>query len=508
LFSDVAAQEHIVRVITRQIADGNLNHAYLFSGPRGVGKTTIARLMAKSLNCDNRKEGDFEPCGKCGACEEATLGRAVDTIEIDAASHTGVDHVREHIIEAARYAPQRKKKVFIIDEVHMLSKSAFNALLKTLEEPPEHVHFILATTELQKIPDTVVSRCQRLAFLRIPADKMRERITEIAKSEKKQVDDDVIDVVISKSEGCLRDAESLLGQLLAISDKKVTLEEVKAILPLVDDAFLAELLKAGVDCHELEVKKLLEEYTDRSSDIDLLIDELIQFTRAVYHGEKQAEVERGALMPVIISLLEAKELPRFDIVPQLPLELALMKHCNAAVAAPAAPPRAEPAPPASRPQLKPESAPAPEPRPTAVQAEPVSDQQLAAEDAGVPKDLHHISEESDVAIVASSASGIVTVDEIRSKWRRCVEAVSKRSMSLPLVLGDAVPQDIEGDIVKVAFNHRFHFEAISKPKNVGILSEAMSEILQREVRVEPVFEAPEEEKQLNNLAANFGGQVM
>lgn len=506
LFSDVAAQEHIVRVITRQIADGKLSHAYLFSGPRGVGKTTIARLMARALNCENRKEGEFEPCGKCSACIEAAAGRAVDTVEIDAASYTGVDHVREHIIEAVRYAPQRKKKVFIIDEVHMLSKSAFNALLKTLEEPPDHVHFILATTELHKIPDTVISRCQRLAFLRIPASEMRARVEEIAKQEGKELDAEVIDVVITKSEGCLRDAESLLGQLLAISDKKVTLDEVKAILPLVDDTFLESLLKAAATCHELDVKTFLEEFVDRSSDVDLLIDELIQFARSVYHGEKQADIERGALMSLISALLEAKELPRFDIVPQLPLELALMKHCSAPAAAPAAPARPEPAPPAPKPQPTPE--PAAAPQSTAVQAEPVTERKLAAEDAGVPEALHDMSEESDLAIVASSASGIVTVDEIRSKWRRCVEAVSKRSMSLPLVLGNANPTEIEGDIVRVAFSHQFHYEAISKPKNVSILSEAMSEILQREVRVEPTFEAPESEKQLNELAANFGGQVL
>jgi DNA polymerase-3 subunit gamma/tau len=164
-FTDLVGQEYIVQTITNEIKLEHLAHAYLFSGPRGVGKTTLARLLAKAVNCSNRAKDTFEPCEECSSCQEITLGRNVDVIEIDAASQTGVDNVRENIIENAQYKPTKSPyKVFIIDEVHMLSTSAFNALLKTLEEPPAHCIFVLATTELHKLPATILSRCERFNF--------------------------------------------------------------------------------------------------------------------------------------------------------------------------------------------------------------------------------------------------------------------------------------------------------------------------------------------------------
>ncbi len=182
----------------RQLEEGQTAHAYLFSGPRGVGKTTTARLLAKAVNCE-APEG-IEPCGKCSSCEAITLGSAFDLIEIDAASHTGVDDVRDNIIERVRVAPtQLKKTVFIIDEVHMLSKSAFNALLKTLEEPPESVMFVLATTELHKIPDTIISRCQRYEFQTLSTELMSRRLLMLAKNEGVKIDDDVIAEVARRS---------------------------------------------------------------------------------------------------------------------------------------------------------------------------------------------------------------------------------------------------------------------------------------------------------------------
>ncbi len=162
-FQDVIGQDHIVKTLSNQVTGDNVAHAYLFSGPRGVGKTTLARILAKAVNCPDRKEETDEPCNKCEFCKEISTSRSIDVIEIDAASHTGVDNVRENIIDNARFKPTKSKyKVFIIDEVHMLSTSAFNALLKTLEEPGSHVIFILATTELHKLPETIISRC--LAF--------------------------------------------------------------------------------------------------------------------------------------------------------------------------------------------------------------------------------------------------------------------------------------------------------------------------------------------------------
>ena len=175
-FSDLVGQNHIRITLQNELEQDRVAHAYLFSGPRGVGKTTTARLLAKAVNCKDRK--DSEACEKCDFCKEISQGKSLDVIEIDAASHTGVDNVRENIIENSRFTPQRLKyKVFIIDEVHMLSLSAFNALLKTLEEPPEHVIFILATTEIHRVPETIISRCQRFDFKRVSVDDLVKRMS-------------------------------------------------------------------------------------------------------------------------------------------------------------------------------------------------------------------------------------------------------------------------------------------------------------------------------------------
>ncbi len=183
LFEDLVGQNHIKVTLQNEIENNRIAHAYLFSGPRGVGKTTTARLLAKAINCEDKKT--TEACDKCSFCKEINAKRSMDVIEIDAASHTGVDNVRENIIENSRFTPQHLKyKVFIIDEVHMLSLSAFNALLKTLEEPPEHVIFILATTEIHRVPETIISRCQRFDFKRVNIDDLISRLKYIAGKEK------------------------------------------------------------------------------------------------------------------------------------------------------------------------------------------------------------------------------------------------------------------------------------------------------------------------------------
>ena len=194
-FREVSGQTHIKTTLQNELEMDRVSHAYLFSGPRGTGKTTMARLLAKSVNCLSRKKGESEPCSKCEACAEITDGRSLDVIEIDAASHTGVDNVRENIIQSSKFTPtQRKYKVFIIDEVHMLSISAFNALLKTLEEPPKHAMFILATTELHKVPETILSRCQRFIFRIVAYEEIIKRLDYIIAKEEKKVDAEVVEI--------------------------------------------------------------------------------------------------------------------------------------------------------------------------------------------------------------------------------------------------------------------------------------------------------------------------
>ena len=215
IFKDLVGQEMLVHILTNAIINNRVAHAYLLTGVRGVGKTTTARLIAMCLNCESRVAESFEPCGKCNSCISIREDRNIDVIEIDAASKTGVEDIRE-IIDNVKYKPiSCKYKIFIIDEVHMLSKSAFNALLKTLEEPPSHVKFLFATTEVKKIPVTIISRCQRFDLNRIEFSKLISYLLLIAKKEKIKIDNDAIALIVRAADGSVRDGLSLLDQAIA-----------------------------------------------------------------------------------------------------------------------------------------------------------------------------------------------------------------------------------------------------------------------------------------------------
>lgn len=241
-FTDLIGQEHVSQTLANAIRSGRIHHAFLFTGARGVGKTSAARILAKALNCDQGLSD--QPCGTCSSCTEITAGQGLDVIEIDGASNTGVDDVRE-LRENIRYLPNRSRyKIFIIDEVHMLSTNAFNALLKTLEEPPEHAKFIFATTEPHKIPITILSRCQRFDFRKIPLARVASRMREIADAEQLSISDRSLSLVARQGEGSMRDALSTLDQVIAFSGEQVDDEAVQTLLGMVDRRLLLDTVEA------------------------------------------------------------------------------------------------------------------------------------------------------------------------------------------------------------------------------------------------------------------------
>lgn len=277
-FDEVLGQEPIVRTLKNALSQGRIAHAYLFSGPRGVGKTSTARILAKALNC---KDGPTpNPCNVCDFCTEISKGTAVDVLEIDGASNTGVDNIRE-LRETVAYRPIRSRyKVYIIDEVHMLSTSAFNALLKTLEEPPAHVVFVFATTEPQKVPATVVSRCQRFEFRRIPEEVILAQLEKICQWEGIKVTSEALRLIAQRASGSLRDAEGLLDQIVAYSDREVIdVELVRELLGLPDQASLKAVLQCLIQGDALSAIREVEDLYRRGVPLEEFLQGLLEYLR-------------------------------------------------------------------------------------------------------------------------------------------------------------------------------------------------------------------------------------
>lgn len=306
-FASLVGQEHVVKALTHALEVGRLHHAYLFTGTRGVGKTTIARILAKSLNCEQGLTAT--PCGKCSSCEEIDVGRFVDLLEVDAATNTRVDEMRQ-LLENAVYAPTRGRyKVYVIDEVHMLSNSAFNAMLKTLEEPPEHVKFILATTDPQKIPVTVLSRCLQFNLKQMSATAVTEHLLHILEQESVQCDKEALALIARAANGSMRDALSLLDQSIAHGVGQVRTDDVRAMLGTVDRSFLFDLLQALA---EHDVERLLA-LGRRLAELSLSFDSALQELSLLLTQIQVAQLAPASLSSDDPDTLRLRELAaRFD----------------------------------------------------------------------------------------------------------------------------------------------------------------------------------------------------
>lgn len=461
-FAELADQQAVKTTLLAQLEQDRVAHAYLFTGPRGVGKTTTARLLAKAVNCTGRKDG--EPCNRCESCRRYLEGKELDLFEIDAASHTGVENVRENVIEAVRFQPsQAKVKVYIIDEVHMLSTPAFNALLKTLEEPPAHVLFVLATTEVQKVPETIISRCQRFDFRKIPGRELTKRLEKIAKAEGLSISSAVVQEIARRADGSSRDAEVLLSQFIALGEKQITEEIASLVLPRSDratvEAFCADILRRD----RLAAIDRLARYVDEGGDLTQLIEDLIIFIRNVLLSKVRSSpesFERGAEFERLIELVPVDEFERMlnvflkrrldlprALIPQLPLELAILELT----------PDVERVPP--------------------VVTSPVAH---TAELVPTPKAARPDSSPKRSALRKSSTLELVTV---RQKWPEVIAHLRKHNHSLALTMKVSEILAFENGELTLGFAYPFYLDRITEAKNQTVIELVLEDIFGEPIRV-------------------------
>jgi len=325
-FESVYDQDHITTTLKNAITRDNIAHAYLFCGPRGTGKTSAARILAKAINCTDRIE-DGNPCNKCDLCNQTSEGRMVDLIEIDAASNRGIDEIRD-LREKIKFSPNiAGKKVYIIDEVHMLTKEAFNALLKTLEEPPAHAHFILATTEPHKVPETIISRCQRFDFKRISVKHIVSRLGFIAQKENIKYDIEALDTIAKHAEGGMRDAISLFEQFA--SGGTVTNEYVTDNLGLVDETTLHDLYSFIKEKDIPKAMERIQKLYDAGTNFLQFVKQFIEFLRMrMIKALNKNEIEKVQnIMKIIQEFEKAEQGLKFASIIQLPLEIAVINLC-------------------------------------------------------------------------------------------------------------------------------------------------------------------------------------
>ncbi len=471
-FSQVVGQPLVVETLRRAVAQGRLAHAYLFSGQRGVGKTSVARILARAVNCLSPQEG--EPCNECENCRRILSGKSLDVVEIDGASNRGIDQIRK-LREEVGYVPAGARyKVYIIDEVHMLTGEAFNALLKTLEEPPPHVIFIFATTEPHKVPPTVLSRCQAFEFSPVPERLIQEKLQEIASVEGIELAEEAAELIARRAEGSLRDAEVLLEQLG--QSGAVTKDRVVELLGLPTAAEVNSFLEALASKDSGAALRTVEELSLRGRDLGLFLEE------AAARARDRALAGEAEFIPLAKRLLElGAELPR-ALSRRLHLEVAILALCG--------PP---PASPAGEPAREPERPPAPEPQPTQKPEVPPPSPAPASGDRPPPP-----GEE----------------DTLEAQWAAFLKEVLRERASVAACLAPAKVQLADGLLtIRLPEHCRFHYEVLTRPEVQDYLQaraqKFLGHLLSLEVRWEgKAAEKPSLEEGARLVAQLLEGQIL
>ncbi|CAG0988393.1 DNA polymerase III subunit gamma/tau [Anaerolineae bacterium] len=508
-FSEVEGQEHVTTTLKNALALNRIAHAYLFTGPRGTGKTTMARLLAKAVNC--LSENSDKPCNLCAVCVAINEERMLDLIEIDAASNTSVDDIRD-LRDKVDYRPgEARFKVYVIDEIHMLSTSAFNALLKTLEEPPPHVIFVLATTDPQKIPATVISRVQRFDFRRLTLPEISARLNEIARKENLRVEPAAIELIARQATGAMRDAISLLDQLNAYGSDEITLAQVQGLLGAASSQIVGELVARLAEKDVARGLALTGNAVDGGADPRQLGREIVEYLRGLLlikmgsedaltlSAETLAEMTERAGQFATEGIVRAIRLfnqagleLRASAHPTLPLEIAFVE---ATLEEPVAPrPAAPPAPPL--PRVTP-------PAPRAKISAPKST--LKSDAPANPS----------VSEPTTADTGPLTIELITANWSHILSYVRQYNKMAEALLRDTEPLKIEEDLLVLGFHHELHAKRFeNEAKGGAILEKALNQVLKRKCRVKCTLspkkarlQAVEQDPLIRAAVSQFGAQI-